>query len=70
VQKDTQSKQEEEEEEKRKKEEEERKKQEQPAIATGKGRNRMGMPPQKKQKSPMAVQMGKNKAEMFRGTSG
>lgn len=69
-QKETQTKQQEEEEEKRKKEEEERKKQESPAVATGKGRNRMGQPPGKKQKSPMAVRMGTNKAEMFRGTSG
>jgi hypothetical protein len=69
-QKEMQRKQQEEEEEKRKKEEEEQKRREQPAVVTGKGRNKMGLPPGKKPKTPMSVQMGKNKAEMFRGTSG
>lgn len=62
------AKAEQEEEEKKRQELEERN--QEIAQPTGKGRNRMGMPPQKKQKTPMAVQMGKNKAEMFRGTSG
>lgn len=61
---------------KKEQEEEEKKRQEmaeneqEVAAPTGKGRNRMGQPPGKKQKVPMAVQMGKNKAEMFRGSSG
>lgn len=41
-----------------------------PAVATGKSRNRMGQPPGKKPKTDMGLEMAKNKAEMFRGTSG
>lgn len=68
--------QEEQEREKQQQEEEEQKKQaeakekEELPQATGKGRNRMGQPPQKKRKTNMAVDMNKNKAEQFRGSSG
>jgi hypothetical protein len=69
-QQEAQKKQQEEQEEQEKKRQEMEEKSQELPQATGKGRNRMGMPPQKKQKTPMSVQMGKNKAEMFRGSSG
>jgi hypothetical protein len=37
---------------------------------TGKGRNKMGMPPQKKGKTDMGLKMGQMKTETFRGSSG